>query len=117
MDWFMHHPVLLGLVGAGVAVAWGIYLTYWLLQQPAGNDRMREISAWQERWREMQITALNFVVREHGLDASEFPPAGIAVVIAAIGRTLILEQALGTSGGHDEAIAEISRILRHGMLK
>jgi K(+)-stimulated pyrophosphate-energized sodium pump len=45
MDWFMHHPVLLGLVGAGVAVAWGIYLTYWLLQQPAGNDKMREISA------------------------------------------------------------------------
>ncbi|MFZ1881087.1 MAG: sodium-translocating pyrophosphatase [Gaiellaceae bacterium] len=45
MDWFMHHPVLLGLVGAGVAVAWGIYLTYWLLQQPAGNEKMREISA------------------------------------------------------------------------
>src|SRR5471030_1362390 len=45
MDWFMHHPVLLGLVGAGVAVAWGIYLTWWLLKQPAGNDKMREISA------------------------------------------------------------------------
>src|SRR5476649_1552877 len=45
MDWFMHHPVLLGLVGASVAVGWGIYLTYWLLQQPAGNEKMREISA------------------------------------------------------------------------
>ena len=44
MDWFMHHPVLLGLVGAGVAVAYGLYLTWWLLQQPAGNERMREIS-------------------------------------------------------------------------
>ena len=44
MDWFMHHPVLLGLVGAGVAVGYGLYLTWWLLQQPAGNDRMREIS-------------------------------------------------------------------------
>ena len=44
MDWFMHHPVLLGLVGAGVAVAYGIYLTWWLLQQPAGNERMQEIS-------------------------------------------------------------------------
>ena len=41
MDWFMHHPVLLGLVGAGVAVAYGIYLTWWLLRQPAGNERMR----------------------------------------------------------------------------
>jgi K(+)-stimulated pyrophosphate-energized sodium pump len=45
MDWFMHHPVLLGLVGAAVAVGYGLYLTYWLLQQPAGNERMREISA------------------------------------------------------------------------
>ncbi len=41
----MHHPVLLGLVGAGVAVAYGVYLTFWLLKQPAGNERMREISA------------------------------------------------------------------------
>src|ERR1700710_432470 len=45
MDWFMHHPVLLGLVGAGVAVAYGLYLTFWLLKQPAGNEKMREISA------------------------------------------------------------------------
>ena len=45
MDWFRHHPVLLGLVGAGVAVGYGLYLTWWLLQQPAGNERMREIAA------------------------------------------------------------------------
>nr|WP_255361138.1 TetR/AcrR family transcriptional regulator [Mycobacterium sp. 852002-51057_SCH5723018] len=70
-----------------------------------------EISAWQERWREMQITALNFIVREHGLDTGEFPPAGIAVIIASIGRMLILEQALGTSGGHDEAVALVNRFL------
>jgi AcrR family transcriptional regulator len=70
-----------------------------------------EIAAWQERWREMQITALNFVVREHGLDTIEFPPAGIAVVIASIGRMLILEQALGTSGGHDQAVALVNRYL------
>ncbi len=44
MDWFMHHPVLLGLVGAGIAVGYGIYLTWWLLKQPAGNEKMREIS-------------------------------------------------------------------------
>jgi K(+)-stimulated pyrophosphate-energized sodium pump len=44
MDWFMHHPVLLGLVCAGVAVGYGIYLTYWLLRQPDGNERMREIA-------------------------------------------------------------------------
>jgi K(+)-stimulated pyrophosphate-energized sodium pump len=45
MDWFMHHAVLVGLVGAGIAVAYGLYLIWWLLKQPAGNERMREISA------------------------------------------------------------------------
>src|SRR5438034_5331222 len=44
MDWFMHHAVLLALVGAGVAVGYGMYLTWWLLQQPAGNERMQEIA-------------------------------------------------------------------------
>src|SRR6202008_2531734 len=44
MHWFRDHPVLLGLVGAGVAVGYGLYLTWWLLQQPAGNERMREIA-------------------------------------------------------------------------
>ncbi len=44
MDWFMHHAVLVGLVGAGAAVAYGLWLTAWLLKQPAGNERMREIA-------------------------------------------------------------------------
>ena len=45
MDWFMQHAVLVALIGAAVAVAYGMWLTVWLLKQPAGNDRMREISA------------------------------------------------------------------------
>src|SRR5580765_7187701 len=44
MSWFMDHAVLLALVCAGVTVAYGLYLVYWLLQQPEGNERMREIS-------------------------------------------------------------------------
>src|SRR5579875_1720790 len=44
MDWFRHHPVLLALVCAGIAVGYGIYLTLWLLRQPDGNERMREIA-------------------------------------------------------------------------
>ena len=70
-----------------------------------------EIAAWSERWREQQITALNFIVREHDLDTDDFPPAALAVIIAAIGRTLILEQGLGTAGGHDEAVALVHRFL------
>jgi AcrR family transcriptional regulator len=70
-----------------------------------------EIAAWSDRWREQQITALNFIVREHGIDTDEFPPAAIAVIIAAIGRTLVLEQGLGAAAGHDEAIALVHRLL------
>ena len=44
MNWFMHHPVLLALVCAGVAVGYGVWLIFWLLKQPEGNERMKEIS-------------------------------------------------------------------------
>ena len=44
MDWFMNHAVLLALVCAAIAVLYGLYLTFWLLKQPAGNERMREIA-------------------------------------------------------------------------
>ena len=44
MSFFRDHAVLFALVCAGVAIAWGIGLTVWLLRQPTGNERMREIS-------------------------------------------------------------------------
>ncbi len=44
MDFFNDHAVAFALVCAGIAVLFGIYLTYWLLKQPQGNERMREIS-------------------------------------------------------------------------
>jgi K(+)-stimulated pyrophosphate-energized sodium pump len=44
MDFFNDHAVLFALICAGVAVAYGIYLTWWLMKQPTGNERMREIS-------------------------------------------------------------------------
>jgi K(+)-stimulated pyrophosphate-energized sodium pump len=41
---FHHHTVLFALLCAGVAIGFGIGLTIWVLQRPAGNERMREIS-------------------------------------------------------------------------
>ena len=41
MDFFVDHAVLFALVCAGVAIAYGLYLTWWLLRQPAGNARMQ----------------------------------------------------------------------------
>ncbi len=44
MDFFNDHAVLFALVCAGIAVAYGIYLTWWLLSRPAGNERMQTIA-------------------------------------------------------------------------
>ena len=43
MDFFRDDAVAFALVSAGIAVAVGLGLTYWLLQQPPGNERMQEI--------------------------------------------------------------------------
>jgi K(+)-stimulated pyrophosphate-energized sodium pump len=44
IDFFSDHAVLFALVCAGVAIAYGIGLTLWLLRQPAGSERMQEIA-------------------------------------------------------------------------
>src|SRR3954449_6336501 len=44
MDFFNDHAVMFALLCSAVAIGYGIYLTVWLLRQPAGNERMREIS-------------------------------------------------------------------------
>jgi K(+)-stimulated pyrophosphate-energized sodium pump len=44
MSWFMDHAVLFALLCAAAAVLYGLYLTLWLLRQPAGNERMQEIA-------------------------------------------------------------------------
>jgi K(+)-stimulated pyrophosphate-energized sodium pump len=44
MDFFVDHAVLFALLCGVVAIAYGLALTIWLLRQPAGNERMQEIS-------------------------------------------------------------------------
>jgi K(+)-stimulated pyrophosphate-energized sodium pump len=44
MSWFVDHAVLFALLCASAAVLYGLYLTVWLLRQPAGNERMQEIA-------------------------------------------------------------------------
>jgi K(+)-stimulated pyrophosphate-energized sodium pump len=42
-SFFNDHAVLFALICAAVAIGYGIGLTVWVLGQPSGNDRMREI--------------------------------------------------------------------------
>ncbi len=43
-DFFQNHTVLFALVCALFGIAVGLYLTWWILKQPAGTERMREIA-------------------------------------------------------------------------
>ena len=44
MDFFVDHAVGFALACAAVAVLYGLYLTWWLLKQPPGSERMQEIA-------------------------------------------------------------------------
>jgi AcrR family transcriptional regulator len=70
-----------------------------------------EIAAWADRWRENQVTAVNFILRAHGVHPTDYPPVAIATVVAAIGRTIVLENALGNTFGHPETVALVERFL------
>jgi K(+)-stimulated pyrophosphate-energized sodium pump len=65
VDFFKDHAVLFALVCAFVGVGYGIFLTLWLLRQPAGTERMREIArAVQEgaaAYLRRQYTTIAFV--------------------------------------------------------
>jgi K(+)-stimulated pyrophosphate-energized sodium pump len=43
-DFFQNHTVLFALLCALFGIAVGLYLTWWILKQPAGSERMREIA-------------------------------------------------------------------------
>ena len=43
-DFFQNHTVLFALVCALFGIAVGVYLTWWILKQPAGTPRMQEIA-------------------------------------------------------------------------
>src|SRR5437868_2608883 len=68
MSWFSDHAVLFALLCAGAAVVYGLWLTSWLLRQPAGTERMQEIS------RAVQEGAAAYLRRQY------ITIAGVAVV-------------------------------------
>src|SRR3990170_8445618 len=68
MDFFIDHAVLFGLICAAVGIGYGVGLTYWVLKQPAGTERMREIS------RAVQEGAAAYLKRQY------LTIAGVAVV-------------------------------------
>ena len=59
MSFFSDHAVLFALLCSLAAVIYGLALTFWLLKQPAGTERMQEIS------RAVQVGAAAYLRRQY----------------------------------------------------
>ncbi len=93
MDFFNDHAVAFALVCALVAIAWGLYLTWWLLRQPAGNERMQEIArAIQEgaaAYLKKQYTAIALVAAVPFLVIGFYPDLGWGTAIGFLVGALL----------------------------
>ncbi|MBB5915422.1 AcrR family transcriptional regulator [Nocardia transvalensis] len=63
------------------------------------------------RFREAEITALRTALRRYDFDVDALPPEVFAVLTAGLSRVLMLEQALGVTGGHAETFDFVERQL------
>jgi AcrR family transcriptional regulator len=70
-----------------------------------------EVGAYAEKFRQVQVEALSRVLDDHGIDPEDFPPAGVLVAMVSISRIIVLEEALGVTTGHADALALIERYL------
>ncbi|MEV5647423.1 TetR/AcrR family transcriptional regulator [Nocardia sp. NPDC052254] len=70
-----------------------------------------EVALYAERFRDIQIETLEKVLGTADIDPGRFPPGALAVLMTSVSRVVILEQALGVSGGHAEALELVRREL------
>jgi hypothetical protein len=70
-----------------------------------------EIAAYAERFRDMEEQAAALALRAHGIDAAEFPPVVMSMIVASLARIVLLEEGLGITRGHADAKAFIARYL------
>lgn len=71
-----------------------------------GNHRKAiraELAAGAQAFREAQVAALTFILRERQAD-QPLPPEVVSVLIAAVGRLLVIEAGLGITTGHQATI-------------
>jgi AcrR family transcriptional regulator len=71
-----------------------------------------EIAASAERFRAEQLAGLGSALERGGIDAEQFPPVVVAVLMSSISRFLVIEhETLGMSSGHAETVAFVEEFL------
>ncbi|WP_281498641.1 TetR/AcrR family transcriptional regulator [Mycolicibacterium sp. F2034L] len=71
-----------------------------------------EIAGYAERFRDMEERAMADALRAHGVDAAQFPPVVMSMIVTSLARIVRLEQGLGITRGHAEAEEFIAAYLR-----
>lgn len=69
-----------------------------------------EIAVYAERFRAAQVDALRTLL-EGDLAAGRLPAEALAVLMEGVADVLVMEDALGVSGGHAETVAVVERFL------
>ncbi len=76
------------------------------------KEMRAEIAYYAERFREEQREAVAAALQRYGEDRSDVPPVVWTVLMTSLSRMLVLEQAIGMSGGHAETMALVESHLR-----
>ena len=77
------------------------------------RKKMRaEIAYYAERFREEERQAVAAALQRYGVDSADVPPVVWTVLMTSLSRFLVLERAIGMSGGHAETVALVESYLR-----
>jgi AcrR family transcriptional regulator len=70
-----------------------------------------ELAAYAERFRAVELAALDAAVAGGRLDLGGMPPAGVLVLLSTASRGLVNEESIGMSTGHNEVHALVEELL------
>ncbi|TAM65382.1 TetR/AcrR family transcriptional regulator [Mycobacterium sp.] len=76
------------------------------------KDMRAEIAYYAERFREEQRQAVADALQRYGVQNEDVPPVVWTVLMTSLSRFLVLEQAIGMSGGHAETVELVESYLR-----
>ncbi len=76
------------------------------------KEMRAEIAYYAERFREEQGKVVTAALQRYGVDRNDVPPVVWTVLMTSLSRMLVLEQAIGMSGGHVETMSLVESYLR-----
>jgi AcrR family transcriptional regulator len=74
------------------------------------KDIRAELAVGAEKFREAQVAALTLILNNHTDDAT-LPAEVVSVLLAAVGRLIVLETAIGITTGHDKTLELVRECL------